>query len=498
VEQGTALASLAQLFGSPGLLGLMALAVPIGLLVGALPGIGGKTAIALAIPFVFGMEPIPGAVFLVAMHAVVHTGDAIPAILFGIPGGGPAAATVLDGHPLARQGQAGRALGASLGASAVGGVIGAIALAAFLPVLRPLALAFGPAEIFLLAVLGISFIAVLSGESPIKGLAVGCLGLLLSFVGMDPQQGAPRFVFGQLFLWDGVDVATAMLGIFAVPEMIALGARGGAVSSVSRDAAHYSARQLWQGMLDVWRHRWLTLRTSLIGVVIGLIPGLGGDVASWLCYGHAVQSSRHPERFGHGAIEGVIAPETANNSKEGGALVPTLFFAVPGSSGMVLLLGAFTVLGISPGPGLLLEGGALVWTLVFALAFSNLLAVAVFLAVTPWMSALSFVRGGLVVPIVFLLTLVGSAVVTGMWHSLLVLAVLGVLGWALSRCGWPRAPFAIGLVLGEIAEVALHQSLTIWGPRFLLRPMALCLIALCAAGLATVALRGRWRGARHA
>jgi TctA family transporter len=267
---------------------------------------------------------------------------------------------------------------------------------------------------------------------------------------------------------------------------------------VSRDAAHYSARQLWQGMLDVWRHRWLTLRTSLIGVVIGLIPGLGGDVASWLCYGHAVQSSRHPERFGHGAIEGVIAPETANNSKEGGALVPTLFFAVPGSSGMVLLLGAFTVLGISPGPGLLLEGGALVWTLVFALAFSNLLAVAVFLAVTPWMSALSFVRGGLVVPIVFLLTLVGSAVVTGMWHSLLVLAVLGVLGWALSRCGWPRAPFAIGLVLGEIAEVALHQSLTIWGPRFLLRPMALCLIALCAAGLATVALRGRWRGARHA
>jgi TctA family transporter len=157
-------------------------------------------------------------VFLVAMHAVVHSGDAIPAILFGIPGGGPAAATVLDGHPLARQGQAGRALGASLGASAVGGVIGAIALAAFLPVLRPLALVFGPAEIFLLAMIGISFIAVLSSESPLKGLAVGCLGLLLSFVGMDPQQGAPRFAFGQLFLWDGVDLTTAMLGMFAVPR----------------------------------------------------------------------------------------------------------------------------------------------------------------------------------------------------------------------------------------------------------------------------------------
>jgi TctA family transporter len=497
VEQGGALASLAQLLGSPGLLGLMALAVPVGLLVGALPGVGGKTAIALAIPFVFGMEPVAGAVFLVAMHAVVHTGDAIPSILFGIPGGGPAAATVLDGYPLAKQGQAGRALGASLGASAVGGVIGALALAAFLPVLRPLALAFGPAEIFLLALIGISFIAVLSGESPVKGLAVGCLGLLLSFVGMDPQQGAPRYAFGQLFLWDGVDVVTAMLGMFAVPEMISLGARGGTVSEVPRGAARYSGAQLWQGMLDVWRHRWLTLRTSLIGVVVGLIPGLGGDVASWLCYGHAVQSSREPERFGHGAIEGVIAPETANNSKEGGALVPTLFFAVPGSSGMVLLLGAFTVLGISPGPALLLEGGTLVWTLVFALALSNLLAVAVFLAVTPWIAALTFVRGSRVVPIVFLLTLVGSVVVSSLWHSLAVLAVLGVLGWALARCGWPRAPFAIGLVLGQIAEVALHQSLTIWGLAFLLRPTALALLGLSLALLIATALRRR--GAlRHA
>jgi TctA family transporter len=497
VELQTALASLLALIGSPALLGIMLLAVAVGLLFGALPGVGGKTAIALAIPFVFGMEPVPGAVFLVAMHAVVHTGGAIPGILFGIPGGAPDAATVLDGHPLARQGQAGRALGASLGASAVGGVIGALALAAFLPVLRPIALSFGPAEIFLLAMIGISFIATLSGGSPVKAFAVGCLGLLCSFVGMDPQTGTPRYAFGQLFLWDGLDVTTAMLGIFAVPEMISLGARGGSVSALPPEAARYAPRQLWQGMADVFRHWALALRTSLIGVVIGLVPGLGGDVASWVCYGHAVQSSKHPERFGHGAIEGVIAPETANNSKEGGALVPTLFFAVPGSSGMVLLLGAFTVLGISPGPALLLGGSELVWTLVLALALSNLLAVAVFLALAPWMGRLAFARGTRVVPVVFLLTLVGSLAVAALWQALLLLALLGALGWALQRCGWPRAPFAIGLVLGEIAEVALHQSLTIWGPAFLLRPAALALLAIGAAGLAVPLWRAR-RGAAHA
>jgi TctA family transporter len=294
-------------------------------------------------------------------------------------------------------------------------------------------------------------------------------------------------------LWDGVDVTTAMLGVFAVPEMVALAGRGGSVSALPPEAAHYSSRQLWEGMADVWRHRWLTLRTSLIGVVIGLVPGLGGDVASWVCYGHADSSAREPERFGKGAIEGVIAPETANNSKEGGALVPTLFFGVPGSSGMVLLLGAFTVLGISPGPALLLGDGELVWTLVFALALSNLLAVAVFLGVAPWLGRLAFVRGTRVVPVVFLLTIVGSLAVAAIWQTLLVLLVLGVFGCALQRCGWPRAPFAIGLVLGEIAEVALHQSLTIWGPSFLQRPTALALIAIGAAGLAVPLWRARAR-----
>ncbi|MCZ6637447.1 MAG: tripartite tricarboxylate transporter permease, partial [Alphaproteobacteria bacterium] len=311
---------------SPLLMGLILLAIPIGMFFGAVPGLGGKLGIAILIPFVFGMDMIPGAVFLLAMHSVVHTGGSIPSILFGVPGTGPDAATIVDGYPMAQKGEAGRALGASLGASGLGGVVGAIVLALLIPVLEPVVLAFGPAEFFLLAILGITFIALLSGDSLVKGIMVGLFGLMLAFVGMDPQLGITRYTFGQLFLWDGIDVITAILALFAIPEMIALGVKGGAISAVSREAAKYSVHEVFDGVLDVFRHWWLALRTAVIGAIIGVIPGLGGDAASWICYGHAVQSSKTPERFGKGAVEGVIAPETANNSKEGGSLLPTLFF----------------------------------------------------------------------------------------------------------------------------------------------------------------------------
>ena len=182
----------------------------------------------------------------------------------------------------------------------------------------PIVLAFSPAEFFLLAVLGITFIAALSGDSLLKGLIVGLFGLIIATVGLDPNSGESRYTYGQLFLWDGIDPVTAVIAIFAIPEMIALAARGNLADDDDAGGFRYTMRDVWEGCLDVFRHWGLTLRTSIIGAVIGLIPGLGGDVASWLCYGHAVQSSKSPERFGKGAVEGVIAPETANNSKEGG------------------------------------------------------------------------------------------------------------------------------------------------------------------------------------
>jgi TctA family transporter len=493
----TVFGTLIGLITSPSLMGLVLLAIPIGMFFGAVPGLGGKLGIALLIPFVFGMDMVAGAVFLLAMHSVVHTGGSIPSILFGVPGTGPDAATIVDGLPMTKKGQAGRALGASLGASGVGGVIGALVLAALIPVLEPVVLAFSPAEFFLLAILGIVFIAMLSGNALVKGVIVGLFGLMLAFVGSDPQLGIPRFAGEYLFLWDGVDVITAILALFAIPEMIALGVEGGAMSKVSRAAARYSLREIFEGILDVFRHWWLTLRTSIIGAVIGIIPGLGGDAASWICYGHAVQTSKTPERFGKGAVEGVIAPETANNSKEGGSLLPTLFFGVPGSSGMAVLMGAFVILGIQPGPMLIMTNLDLVWTLIWALVVANLLAVVMFLGVARWIGLLSFVRGGLLIPGVFLLAMLGSYLSRGHWENLAIIGILGFIGYGLKRFDWPRPPFVIGLVLGPIAEDSLHKALALWGPAFLLRPISMVLILIILGTVGFTMFRRMTRSPRY-
>lgn len=486
-------AALATLFGSPTLLAMIALAVPLGLAFGAVPGLGGKLGIVLLIPLLFGMEPLHGAVLILAMHAVVHTGGSIPSILLGVPGTGVDAATVVDGYPMTQKGEGGRALGASLMASGAGGVIGAIALAVLLPAVEPLVLSMGPAEFFLMALFGITFISALSGDRLVKGLIVGFFGLMISFVGRDLITGTPRYTFDQHFLWDGIGVIGASVGIFAVPEMIALGGRGG---SIAKDGAtRPDLRQVLAGMMDVVDHWWLGLRTAVIGAVIGAIPGLGGSVASWFCYGHAVQSSKTPERFGKGAVEGVIAPETANNSKEGGALLPTLFFGIPGSSSMALMLGAFALLGIHPGPAMMTDRLDLVWILIVTLVVANLFAVAVCLAITPWISLVAYLRGGLVIPVVLLFSILGVLISTGNWQSLSILLFLGLIGWGLHRYGWPRPPFIIGVVLGATIEQSLLQAWSLWGWDFLLRPLSMVLVALIVGSIGLSAFQ-IWRRGR--
>ncbi|NNC78090.1 MAG: tripartite tricarboxylate transporter permease [Woeseiaceae bacterium] len=470
--------ALLSIVSSPYHIFLLLIAVPIGMFFGAIPGLGGKLGIVLAIPFVYGMDATAGALFLIAMHSVVHTGGAVPSILFGVPGTGPDAATIVDGLPMTRNGEAGRALGAAFGASGIGGIIGGLFIFAVLPLLRPIILAFGPAEFFMLALFGITLIAMLSGDSLIKGLLVGFFGLMMAFVTLDPQTGIQRYTFDMLFLWDGMDIITAVLGIFAIPEMIALGVAGGSMASVPVTATGYGLKSVFQGIFDVFRHWGLSLRTSLIGAVIGMIPGLGGDAASWICYGHAVQSSKTPERFGKGAVEGVIAPETANNSKEGGSLLPTLFFAVPGSSGMAIMLGAFIMLGIQPGPGLAISGMDIVWVLIWGLMLANVVAVLMFIMVAPGLGYLSYVRGNLLIPFVLVLTFLGAFLSHRAWENIVLLMLLGVFGYFLKKFEWPRPPFVIGLILGPIAEDSFHKSISLWGPAFLLRPGALIMLLL--------------------
>ncbi|KAF0114435.1 MAG: hypothetical protein FD150_1553 [Rhodobacteraceae bacterium] len=493
----TMFGALFGLLSSPYIMGLMLLAVVLGLLVGVTPGIGGKLSIAMAIPFIYGMDMIAGAVFLLTLHAVNGTSGQISSIMFGIPGDGDDAATTLDGYPLAKQGQAARALGASITASGVGGILGAIVFALLIPVLRPLVLSFSPSEFFLIALLGISFIAFLaSGPKIIKGLIVGFWGLMLSMVGMDPQTGTARFAGDMLFLWDGVSLVTAVLAMFAVPEMLSLGTKGTAISQVERADDTFSYRQLVSGVLEVPRHWALVIRTSVIGAIIGIIPGLGGSAAAWICYGHAVQSSKTPERFGKGAIEGVIAPETASNAKEGGSLLPTLFFGIPGSSGMAILLGAFIVLGIQPGPMMMTEHLDVVWSLIWALVVGNLMAVAILLVICRWITVLTFVNGRILVPFILVFITLGCFLSDFQWQNLVVLVLFSMIGYAFLRAGWPRSPFVIGLILGGSAESALNQALQIWGMWFFLRPLSLVLIAMILGLLGYAIWRNLRPGAR--
>ncbi len=478
-----------QVFASPTMLALLLLGTLIGVFFGIMPGLGGKLGLVFLIPFTFGMEPAQGAVFLLAMHAVVHTSGAFPSILFGIPGTGPDAATIIDGFPMTKNGEAGRALGATLVASGIGGLIGAVYLSAFLPFARPIVLAFGPAEYFMFAVLGITFIAALSGKSLLKGVVVGLFGLLLSTVRLDPLTAQDRFTFGQLFLWDGIDTVTAVMAIFAVPEILSFSRRPAQTAEMRSVNGMYGG--LWQGTVDVFRHWGLTLRTSLIGAVVGMIPGLGGNVATWLCYAHAVQSSKTPERFGKGAVEGVIAPETANNSKEGGALLPTLCFGIPGSSSMAIMLGAFVTLGVQPGPQILQDGGGLMWILVWTLALSNVISVLLLLACAPWLGRLASVKSEILLPFVAVMSIAGAYLGSGVWQNFIVFILMGAVGVLFKFADWPRAPFIVGIVLGPIAETSLHKSLAIWGPSFVFRPMSMVLLAIICMVLASYALRGR-------
>lgn len=475
----TMLGSLAGLVTSWQVMAYMLLAVVLGLIVGVMPGIGGKLTVAMAIPFLYGAEMMAGAVFLLTMHAVTGTSGQISSIMFGIPGESDDAATTLDGYPLAKKGEAARALGASITASGVGGIMGAVVFALLIPVLQPVILQFSPSEFFLVALLGICCIALLSsGRKVVKGLIVGCLGLILSTVGMDPQTGTPRYAGDMLFLWDGINLVAALLGLFAVPEVIALGARGGPVATVRRAESSFSYRQLLSGVAEVPRHWSLVLRTSVIGAVVGMIPGLGGSAAAWICYGHAVQTSRTPELFGKGAIEGVIAPEAASNSKEGGSLLPTLFFGIPGSSGMAILLGAFLMLGIQPGTRMMTDHLDIVWALIWALIVGNLIAVAILLVLCRWIAVLTFVDGRLLAPFIMAFIAFGCYVSAGQWENLVVLVLFGGLGYALMRGGWPRAPLVVGLVLGSEAEQSLNLALQLDGYLFFLRPLSLLLIGI--------------------
>jgi putative tricarboxylic transport membrane protein len=493
VDPHLILATLAHLIVTPKLLGLMLLAVPLGIFFGCVPGLGGKLGIVLLIPFVYGMNPLAGAVFLLSMHSIVHTGGVVPSILLGVPTNGPEAPLLVDGYPMARNGQAGRALGASLGAAGIGGMIGVVCLALILPVVEPFVLSFGPVDFFWLAIIGITLVSAVSGKMLVQGLIVGLFGWLVGMIGLDPVTGVQRYTFHQLFLWDGFDVISGVLALYALPEMMQLGRRARGAAAAEAPGVTYTYAEVWGGVLDTVKHWILTITTAVMGTIIGMIPGLGGEAAGWMCYGFAASRYRDRENFGKGAIEGVIAPSTGMNAKEGGGLLPTLFFGVPAGSGMAIMLGALIMLGIQPGPMIVVKHLPLVWSLIWAIAISNLLCTTLLVFLSKHMSAITKVRTNVLVPVVLVFALLGTYLAKDHWQSMLVFAGMGAIGYVMRRNQWPRPCFIIGLVLGPTAELSFHKAMALYGADFLFQPTSLVMMTIVALSLAFNLSRSRRR-----
>lgn len=449
-----------------------------GFVAGLAPGIGGRIGIILFLPLAVFWEPLSGAVFLFAMHAVVHTSASIPAIAFALPSTGADAATVLDGYPLAKMGRAGEALGASLSASAIGGVIGAIAFLAVIPVARLILDHFGPPEFLLLALVGLSMVALLSGRSLATGLLSASLGFLIASIGIDVNTSADRFTFGLPELRSGVNLAAIVGGIFVVPEMLA---RWSYDSKGHQRAVSTSLRDVLAGMKTAFHHMELVMRSSLYGIGIGMMPGLGSSVAVWMSYAYASRHSTSKTRFGEGAIEGVIAPEAANNSKEGGAMVPTLFFGIPGSSSMAIMLGAFLVIGLPVGPSLLTSNVSVSVTLAVTVLLANIIAIPMFFAVVPGLVRLAALRREHMVPIAIALSLFAALYQNMNWNTLAQFVIASMIGLVIKKVEWSRAALLLGFIMGPLAEISYIQTSQIWGWSMFLRPATIVMLIVFAA-----------------
>ncbi len=370
-----------------------------GLVLGIIPGIGGLTGTAMLLPFTFNMDPYAAFALLLGLGATTATGDPIPAILFGVPGGAASAATVLDGFPMAKKGEAGRALSAAYMSSLMGGVFGALLMAISIPILRPVMLFIGSPELLAFSVLGISMVAVLSGNAPLRGITAGCLGVMIAMIGTDPQTGTLRWTFDSLYLWDGLPLTPLLLGVFALPELCDLLIARVAISADTGTANIYKGQ--WQGVKDCFKHWWLIMRCSWIGGGIGSIPGISASVVDWLAYGHALKTEKGASAtFGKGDVRGVIASESSNNAKEGGALVPTVAFGVPGSATMAILLGAFLIHGLVPGPDMLTKNLSITYAMVWSVALANILGAGLCYAFSPQFAKLATLRYTLILPAV--------------------------------------------------------------------------------------------------
>lgn len=426
----------------------------IGILASALPGISGSMAVALLIPITYGMQPASAVLMLCSLYLGAHFGGAITAILLKIPGTGAAAATILDGYPLAEKGYAGKAIGVALISSAAGGIIGVIALTFFAPALAKVSLAFGPIEYFALAVFGLSIITSISQKNIAKSIICALIGLFLGTVGLDHITGVERFTFGYSLLRDGIDFVPVLIGLFAVGEVFVSFSK-----RLKQKLASSSVVLELPSAKELWSLKGNILRSSIIGTFIGALPGAGGTIAGFISYNEAVRWSKTPEKFGTGAIEGIAAPESANNAACGGALIPTLALGIPGSGLTAIMLGALLMHGLRPGPLLFTTNVHLIYTVFVGMFLANFI-----MLVLGYYGSNLFARAALIPyrilgPLVLLFASIGAYAIRGSYMDLIIMYITGVFGYFMIKNEYQLSPLILGLVLGDIAETGLRRGL---------------------------------------
>jgi putative tricarboxylic transport membrane protein len=465
--------------------------VLLGILIGALPGVGPPSGVALLLPLTFGMDPTSGIIMLAALYAGTMYGGTITAVLINTPGESASVVTCLDGHQMALQGRAGPALGIAAFGSFIAGTIGVVLLMLVSPALARWSLAFGPPETFALMLLGLTTVTLLAGDSPVKTYISMVFGLMLAMVGYDVISGDARFAFGIPEMMDGIDFLPVAIGLFGLGEVLA-GAetKGGALVK-----GRYGLRDVMPSAADWVRSRWAIARGTVLGFAVGILPGAGPTIATFMSYTLEKKVSKHPEQFGHGAIEGVAAPESANNAAATGAMVPMLTLGIPGSATTAIMLGGLMMWGLRPGPLLFEKNPQFVWGLIASQYIANVMLLVLSTAFIPLFVRALRVPYAVLMPIIIALCVTGSYSLKNSVWDVGQMLVFGMLGYAMKKLGYSPAALVLALVLGPLAERALRQSLIISDAGigiFFLRPIAAVLVSAALLAVLVPVARSLW------
>ncbi|MGZ0656469.1 tripartite tricarboxylate transporter permease [Coraliomargarita sp. W4R72] len=452
-----------------------------GMIFGALPGLSATMGVALLIPFTFDLSIMPALSLLIGVYCAAVYGGSIPAILFRTPGTPASAATIFDGAVLAARGEAGRALSVAALSALIGGVIGTLLLIALTPQISRFALRFGPPEYFALATFGLSMIVAISESSVRKGLIVAVFGLLISTVGMDPLTGYPRFIYGQASLMEGMPFIPALIGLFAIAEVLSMGGLTNpcATSSEAKIARFPSGS-------DVRRSTPTILKSSLLGTFVGATPGAGSDIAAFLAYSIARQQARKGDKFGEGEVKGVAAPEAAKTAGTAGAMIPLLALGLPGDSVTAVLIGAFILHGVQPGPLLFQDHAGLAYSIFAIVLFAHILVFIVAVSGVRILLRVNRIDRRFLQSGILILSLVGAFALRNNLADVWLALGFGVLGYALRQGGYPVAPLLLALILGPLAEENLRRALILSGGDYAIFVQRPITVVLLCAGIAAL------------